>query len=115
MAIKKDKIFMVVSPDEFGDTIKWDKKKKKYDVDVTALNLPVSENTGSTRIEFTEREATVDLMINGIQLLFRELKNSNKLMCVTGVHYQGQWYGDSPDNEPATNPFDNTQIKKESE
>ena len=28
---------------------------------------------------------------------------------------QGQWYGDSPDNEPATNPFDNTQIKKESE
>lgn len=44
---------MVVSPDEFGDTIKWDKKKKKYDVDVTALNLPASENTGSTRIEFT--------------------------------------------------------------
>lgn len=54
MAIKKDKIFMVVSPDEFGDTIKWDKKKKKYDVDVTALNFPTSGNTGSTRIEFTE-------------------------------------------------------------
>lgn len=45
---------MVVSPDEFRDTIKWDKKKKKYDVDVTALNFSTSGNTGSTRIEFTK-------------------------------------------------------------
>lgn len=58
-----------------------------------------------SQVAFTEREATVDLLINGIQLLFRELANGNRDMVCTGIKYNDVWYGDAPDNETAQNPF----------
>lgn len=58
-----------------------------------------------SQVAFTEREATVDLLINGIQLLFRELANGNRDMVCTGVRHNDVWYGDAPDNEHAQNPF----------
>lgn len=58
-----------------------------------------------SQVFFTDREATLDMQINGMQLLFRELANGNRPMLCTGVYYQGTWYGDAPDAEPAKNPF----------
>lgn len=58
-----------------------------------------------SQVAFTEREATVDLPINGMKLIFRELANSNRDMVCTGIKYQGAWYGDAPDTETAQNPF----------
>ena len=58
-----------------------------------------------SQVFFTDREATLDMQINGMQLLFRELANGNRPMLCTGVYYQGAWYGDAPDAEPAQNPF----------
>lgn len=58
-----------------------------------------------SQVAFTEREATVDLLINGIQLLFRELANGNRDMVCTGIKHNDVWYGDAPDNETAQNPF----------
>ena len=71
-------------------------------------SLQIKENgkfEAVSQVFFTDREATVDLQLNGIQLIFRELANGNRPMLCTGVLYQGTWYGDAPDDAPATNPF----------
>lgn len=81
----------VITPEDLGDGIVWNDQTQKYEA--------------VSQVFFTEREATVDLMINGMQLLFREVANSNRTMVVTGVNYNNVWYGDAPDNEQATNPF----------
>lgn len=81
----------IITPEDMGESLSLDPNTKKYEA--------------ISQIAFTEREATVDLLVNGIQLLFREVANSNRPMVVTGVLYEGKWYGDSPDNLPADNPF----------
>lgn len=81
----------VITPEDLGDGIVWNAQTQKYEA--------------ISQVFFTEREATVDLMINGMQLLFREVANSNRVMVVTGVNFNNKWYGDAPDNEQATNPF----------
>ena len=63
-----------------------------------------------SQVFFTDREATVDLQLNGMQLIFRELANGNRPMLCTGVLYQGTWYGDAPDADPATNPFTGSPV-----
>lgn len=80
----------VVTPDDMGASLAPDAEGKYQAI---------------SQVAFTEREATVDLLINGIQLLFRELANGNRDMVCTGVKYNDAWYGDAPDNEHAQNPF----------
>lgn len=81
----------VVMPDDMGKGLSFNPTTQKFEA--------------ISQVAFTEREAVVDLMINGIQLLFREIANSNRTMVATGVRYNNVWYGDSPDDTPATNPF----------
>lgn len=86
----------IVTPDDLGDGIFWNENTKKYEA--------------ISQISFTEREATVNLAINDMRLLFREVANSNRLMVATGINYNNVWYGDAPDNEQATNPFTNQPV-----
>lgn len=88
----------VVTPSDMGDGIAWSETNKKFEA--------------ISQVFFTEREATVDLMINGVQLLFREVANSNRTMLATGVKFNDMWYGDAPDDTPATNPFTGQAISK---
>lgn len=76
-------------------------------------SLQIKENgkfEAVSQVFFTDREATVDLQLNGMQLIFRELANGNRPMLCTGVLYQGTWYGDAPDADPATNPFTGSPV-----
>lgn len=74
-------------------------------VDVRAETPRKTVNDGAGQVVFTEREATVDLQYNGIQFIFRQVANANRPMLMTGILYQGTWYGDSPDDEVFVNPF----------
>lgn len=74
-------------------------------VDVRAETPRKTVNDGAGQVVFTEREATVDLQYNGIQFIFRQVANANRPMLMTGILYQGTWYGDSPDGEAFVNPF----------
>ena len=76
-------------------------------------SLQIKENgkfEAVSQVFFTDREATVDLQLNGMQLIFRELANGNRPMLCTGVLYQGTWYVDAPDADPATNPFTGSPV-----
>lgn len=59
-----------------------------------------------SKIAFTNRDATVDLAYNGIKLLFRQVVGSSRPMVLTGILYQGEWWGDAPNNGKYKNPFD---------
>lgn len=81
---------------------------------VKDLELPTAEASKKQdtmdKIRFTAREAVVNLLINDTQLLFRELEGSNRPMLLTGIKYEGVWYGDAPDGKQAINPFTNEVV-----
>lgn len=80
----------IVAIDDLGAGIKYNPETKKVESNVL----------------FGTRTATVDLMINGIQLVFREILNSDGKICPTGVRVNGAWYGDSPNDEPVNSPWE---------
>lgn len=81
--------------------------KPIFSVDDVGKSIALSKDTEKfeANVMFTDNVATVDLLLNGMQLLFRELKHSNKLMTITGIRVGGKWYGDAPNGEQAYNPF----------
>lgn len=74
------------------------------------FNTNTNQYEAISQISFTGREATVALLINDMELVFREVLGANRPMLLTGVKYNGTWYGDSPDDTPATNPFTNEAV-----
>lgn len=62
-------------------------------------------NDGAGQVVFTEKVATVDLQYNGIQFIFRQVANANRPMLMTGILYQGTWYGDAPNGQGFADPF----------
>lgn len=79
----------LITPDDLGEGIEYNPATKKFE----------------PKVIFTDREATVPLYLNGIELLFRQLANSNRAMVMTGIKYNGTWWGDAPDDEPFVDPF----------
>ena len=79
----------VITPEDLGDGIEWNEQTQKYEAELL----------------FTDREITAALPMNGIVLLYRQLKNANRAMVCTGIKLSGVWYGDSPDGVPFKNPF----------
>lgn len=87
----------IVTPDDMGTGLIYDDTAKQF--------------KAVSQVVFTNKEATVNLLFNDIHLVFRQLANSNRPMLCTGVKYQGIWYGDSPDDAPATDPFANVPLE----
>lgn len=79
----------VVTPRDMGRGLEWDEPSSSFEA----------------KVMFNNNAAVVDLGTNGMQLMFREVINSDKPMLVTGVFIRGKWYGDSPDDSLAINPF----------
>lgn len=78
----------VVTPDDLG------------------LGLELDSYGGVTsKLLFYSQAAVADLGDTGVQLVFRHMVNSDKPMVITGISIGGKWYGDSPDDTPAINPF----------
>lgn len=81
----------VITPNDMGTGLIYDDTAKQY--------------KAVSQVVFRKGGATVDLLLNDMQLIFRELANSNRSMICTGVKYQGQWYGDAPDDTEFNDPF----------
>lgn len=72
--------------------------------DGTSYNLDIN-GSSNNEVIFGDGIYIVNLYINGIRLLFREITNSNKTMVITGIFHNGAWQGDAPDGENINNPF----------
>lgn len=87
-----------IQPKDLGDTLEVDPSTNKVETKHSPWVLG-------------DDVAYVDLLFNGIVLVFRELndyatpRGPQRPMVCTGIKYQGQWYGDSPNGESYVNPF----------
>lgn len=86
----------VVTPNDMGTGLIYDDTAQQF--------------KAVSQVAFQSNAATVDFMFNGIQLIFRQITNSNRPMVCTGVLYQGKWYGDSPNDKSYIDPFTNLEY-----
>lgn len=79
----------VVTPEDLGEGIEWNEQTKQYE----------------PKLLFTDRVYTFDFPINGITLVFRQLKNADRPMVCTGIFSRGVWRGDGPSGRAIVDPF----------
>lgn len=102
------------------------KLTERLNVDGVTINIfnnpnNVAENGSEdepklqANVVFGSQEVTIgDFLLQDasvVKLIFRKLENGNRPMVATGFEYQGEWYGDRPDDGTFKDVFTNKVFK----
>lgn len=69
--------------------------------DLDKSTVVIAENKVQSRLVFGEKTRVLETYLNGIKLLFREIKNGDDRIAVCTGYFDGnQWQLDSPDQSP---------------